>query len=67
MFLPDLKEMKVFIKPGVTDLRKSITGLAGIVEKQMHLGRDLGGFRKREEDRITEPKDSVMKLMIIKY
>jgi transposase len=31
----DLSKVKIFIRPGHTDLRKAINGLAGIVEEQM--------------------------------
>ena len=37
MFVPDLKEVKVFIRPGVTDMRKSINGLAIMVQEEMKL------------------------------
>lgn len=37
MFLPELTELKIFVRPGVTDLRKSINGLAVLVQNEMQL------------------------------
>jgi transposase len=31
----DLNTVRIFIRPGITDLRKAMNGLAGIVEQQM--------------------------------
>ena len=31
----DLSTVRIFIRPGVTDLRKAVNGLAGIIEQQM--------------------------------
>jgi len=31
----DLSTIKIFIRPGITDLRKAINGLTGIIEQQM--------------------------------
>ena len=31
----DLKAVRIFIRPGITDLRKAVNGLAGIIEGQM--------------------------------
>ena len=33
--LIDLSKIRIFIRPGYTDLRKAVNGLAGIVEQQM--------------------------------
>jgi len=32
----DLTKTRIFIRPGYTDLRKAVNGLAGIIEGQMH-------------------------------
>jgi transposase len=32
----DLSKVRIFIRPGSTDLRKAVNGLAGIIEGQMH-------------------------------
>ena len=37
MILENLAEMQVFIKPGITDMRKSIDGLAVLVQSSMQL------------------------------
>ena len=31
----DLSAVKIFIRPGITDLRKAVNGLTGIIEQQM--------------------------------
>jgi len=31
----DLHTVKIFIRPGITDLRKAVNGLTGIIEQQM--------------------------------
>ena len=31
----DLNNVRIFIRPGITDLRKAVNGLAGIIEQQM--------------------------------
>ena len=31
----DLSKVRIFIRPGITDLRKAVNGLAGIIEGQM--------------------------------
>ena len=31
----DLSKIKIFIRPGYTDLRKAVNGLSGIIEQQM--------------------------------
>jgi len=31
----DLNQVRIFIRPGKTDLRKAVNGLAGIIEQQM--------------------------------
>jgi transposase len=31
----DLNEVRIFIRPGMTDLRKAVNGLTGIIEQQM--------------------------------
>jgi len=31
----DLNTARIFIRPGITDLRKAVNGLAGIIERQM--------------------------------
>ncbi len=33
--IADLKKVKIYIRPGYTDLRKAVNGLTGIVEQQM--------------------------------
>lgn len=37
MIFPDIENLRVFIKPGFTDLRKAINGLSIIVENEMEL------------------------------
>jgi len=32
----NLNEVRIFIRPGFTDLRKAVNGLAGIIEQQMN-------------------------------
>lgn len=32
----DLSKVKIFIKPGITDMRKQINGLSIIIEEQLH-------------------------------
>jgi transposase len=32
---PDLTKARIFLRPGYTDLRKAVNGLAGIIEQQM--------------------------------
>ena len=31
----DLRAVRIFIRPGITDLRKAVNGLTGIIEQQM--------------------------------
>jgi len=31
----DLNKVRIFIRPGITDLRKAVNGLTGIIEQQM--------------------------------
>ena len=38
----DLNRVRIFIRPGYTDLRKAVNGLAGIIEGQM-AGEPFGG------------------------
>jgi transposase len=38
----DLGKARIFLRPGYTDLRKAVNGLAGIVEQQME-GDPFGG------------------------
>jgi transposase len=38
----DLSKARIFLRPGHTDLRKAVNGLAGIVEQQME-GDPFGG------------------------
>ena len=38
----DLNSIRIFIKPGFTDLRKAVNGLTGIIEQQM-TGEPLSG------------------------
>jgi transposase len=38
----DLNKVRIFIRPGMTDLRKAVNGLAGIIEQQMS-GEALSG------------------------
>ena len=33
--IPDLSKVKIYIRPGFTDLRKAVNGLAGIIEGKM--------------------------------
>jgi transposase len=40
--IPDLTKARIFIRPGCTDLRKAVNGLAGIIEGQM-AGEPFGG------------------------
>lgn len=37
MIGPDLSEVTVYVRPGVTDMRKAINGLAILVDEQMEL------------------------------
>jgi len=34
----DLNKVRIFIRPGITDLRKAVNGLTGIIEQQMESG-----------------------------
>lgn len=48
-------EVRVFLAPGATDLRKSINGLSALVEEQMQLDPFTGylfGFCNRKQDLI---------------
>ena len=38
----DLNTVRIFIRPGITDLRKAVNGLTGIIEQQM-AGEPLSG------------------------
>ena len=37
MLLADISAFRIFIKPGDSDMRKSINGLSVVVQEQMHL------------------------------
>ena len=35
MLIPDLKKMTLFIRPGITDMRKQISGLSVLVQEEL--------------------------------
>lgn len=37
MLLADISSLRIFIKPGASDMRKAINGLAIVVQEEMHL------------------------------
>lgn len=42
--IPDLSSIQIYVKPGVTDMRKQINGLTVIAEEQMNLPPGSGSL-----------------------
>jgi transposase len=50
-----LQNLRIFLKPGITDMRKSINGLSGIVQNQLRLNpydQSLFAFGNRRKDLV---------------
>ena len=54
IFSPN-QSFKIYIRPGVTDMRKAINGLSGIVQNEINLNPydpSLFGFSNRRKDQV---------------
>jgi len=41
---PDLSSIQIYVRPGVTDMRKQVNGLSTIAEEEMELLPGTGGL-----------------------
>lgn len=55
MILPEISEFRVFLKPGTTDMRKSINGLSAMVQNEFKMNlydKSLFLFSNRRMDMV---------------